>query len=81
MKHGSNGCYRAKEGKKPSYQGVRVPRGRSVGSMECSEVPLGLFEHLWILWMPGAQVDQKRMSDSLELELQMIVSHAVGCGN
>ena len=36
---------------------------------------------LWTMCMPGACRDQEGVSDSLTLELQMVVSYQVGSGN
>jgi hypothetical protein len=36
---------------------------------------------MYVTCMPGALGAQKRASDLLELELQMVVSHLVGAGN
>ena len=49
--------YRAKEEQKPSYQGVREPWGRGVGSTACPAIPLELFGNLHILF------DQPRFTD------------------
>jgi hypothetical protein len=40
----------AKREKNLCYQGIQVPRGRGVGNIECLEVPLEFFEHLYILF-------------------------------
>jgi hypothetical protein len=36
---------------------------------------------MYITCVPGVFKSQKRVSDSLELELQAVVSHQVGVGN
>jgi len=46
-----------KEWKNPIYQGVRVPRGKGVGSRACPELSQELFEHLYILFYQPRFID------------------------
>jgi hypothetical protein len=39
------------------------------------------FMYVYVSCMPGVHGGQKMSSDSLELELQKVVSHCVGTGN
>jgi hypothetical protein len=52
-KQGSDGYYGAKEGKNPGSLGVRVPRGRTIRSIECPEH----FVHLYNLFYPSSVID------------------------